>query len=45
MEYAVYKMIGSESVYMFAVEEKDVYFILGILKERYPNERFTAVAK
>ena len=45
MEYAVYKMIGSEGIYMFAVGAEDVYFILNILKERYPNEKFTAVAK
>lgn len=45
MEYVVYKMIGSEGIYMFAVGAADVDFILGNLKKKYPNERFVAVAK
>lgn len=45
MEYVVYKMIGSEGIYMFAVGEEDVNFVLGNLKKKYPNERFVAVAK
>lgn len=45
MEYTVYKMIGSEGVYMFSVGEEDVDFILGNLKKKYPNERFVAVAR
>ena len=45
MEYVVYKMIGSEGIYMFAVGAEDVGFILGNLKKKYPNERFVAVLK
>ena len=45
MEYTVYKMIGSEGIYMFAVGAEDVDFILGNLKNKYPNERFVAVLK
>lgn len=45
MEYTVYKMIGSEGVYMFSVGEENVDFVLGNLKKKYPNERFVAVAR
>ena len=45
MEYTVYKMIGSEGIYMFAVGAEDVDLILGNLKKKYPNERFVAVLK
>ena len=45
MEYAVYKMIGSEGIYMFAVGAADVDFVLGNLKKKYPSERFVAMLK
>ena len=45
MEYVVYKMIGSEGIYMLAVGAEDVDFIIGNLKKKYPNERFLAVLK
>lgn len=45
MEYTVYKMIGSEGIYMFSVGEEDVDFVLDNLKKKFPKERFVAVLR